>query len=172
VALALIADPQVVVLDEMTTGLDPAARRVAWNLVSAVRERGTTVILVTHFMDEAERLCDRLAVMVRGRLVADGTAAQLIRRHRPGQVVRFSTPPGTDLAFLHCVPGVDTVDPAPDGVRVGGTGPLLARVAHALVERGLEPPDLRPQVPTLEEAYLSLTGGSPDPVGQTPGAAP
>ncbi len=157
VALALIADPRLVVLDEMTTGLDPAARRVAWDLVGAVRDRGTTVVLVTHFMDEAERLCDRLAVMVGGRIVAGGTPAELIRSYRSERVVCFSVPPGTDTGFLRSVRGVDAVDRTPHEVRVSGTGPLLARVAHALVDRGVEPGDLRPEVPTLEEAYLALT---------------
>ena len=163
VALALVANPRLVILDEMTTGLDPAARRVAWDLVSAVRERGTTVILVTHFMDEAERLCDRVAVLVRGRVVADGTVSQIVDAQRRPVVVRFTGPPGADLGFLDRVPGVAELLRDPDGpVQVTGTGPLLARVAHALVDRGVEPLDLRVEPVTLEDAYLELTGGNPD----------
>jgi ABC-2 type transport system ATP-binding protein len=158
VALALVAEPRLVVLDEMTTGLDPAARRVAWDLVDAVRARGTTVVLVTHFMDEAQRLCDRLAVLVRGRVVARGTAAELIESQHRGSIVRFTAPVGADLVYLRGVRGVSGVDRSNGrAVQVTGSGPLLARVAHALVERGIEPEDLRSELPTLEDAYLALT---------------
>jgi ABC-2 type transport system ATP-binding protein len=158
VALALIAEPRLVVLDEMTTGLDPAARRVTWDLVAAVRERGATVLLVTHFMDEAERLCDRLAVIVRGRVVAHGTSRELVAAYRPERAVRFTAPHGTDAGFLRGIGEVQTVEQH-DGcaVQVTGTGPVLARVAHALVDRGIEPEDLRADQPTLEDAYLALT---------------
>ena len=159
VALALVSDPRLVVLDEMTTGLDPAARRVAWDLVSAVRDRGTTVVLVTHFMDEAQRLCDRLAVVSRGRVLATGTAEQLIAAVQPETCVRFTAPPDADVLFLREVAGVRDVVRAGEGeVSVSGDGPLLARVAHALVERGIEPEDLMAQVPSLEDAYLVMTG--------------
>ena len=160
VALALIADPRLVVLDEMTTGLDPAARHVAWDLVDAVRERGTTVLMVTHFMDEADRLCDRLAVLMNGRVVATGTPSDLVTAYRAGATVRFTVPAGTDLAFLHKVSGLQELRCSAGGrTEVSGTGPLLARVGHALVDRGLEPADLRSEPPTLEDAYLALTGG-------------
>jgi ABC-2 type transport system ATP-binding protein len=159
VALALVSDPRLVVLDEMTTGLDPAARRMAWDLVSEVRDRGTTVVLVTHFMDEAQRLCDRLAVLSRGRVLATGSVAELIAAHQPEVVVRFTAPPDADVSFLHAVSGVRDVAQAADaGVQVRGAGPLLVRVAHALVERGIEPEDLAVQIPSLEDAYLALTG--------------
>ncbi len=163
VALALMSDPQLVVLDEMTTGLDPAARRVAWDLVSAVRDRGTTVVLVTHFMDEAQRLCDRLAVLSHGRVLATGTAAELIASQQSETVVRFTAPPDADMSFLSTVAEVRNIDrQSEDSVLVRGGGPLLARVAHALVERGIEPADLSAQTPSLEDAYLALTG-EPDP---------
>lgn len=158
VALALVTRPRLVVLDEMTTGLDPAARRVAWDLVAGVRDRGTTVVLVTHFMDEAQRLCDRLAVMLDGRVVAAGTPTELVAAQRSRSTVLFTAPAGADVGFLDRVTGVQEV--ARDGdrrVRVVGTGPLLARVGHALVDRGLEPSDLRVELPTLEDAYLALT---------------
>ena len=161
VALALVSDPRLVVLDEMTTGLDPAARRVAWDLVSAVRDRGTTVVLVTHFMDEAQRLCDRLAVLSEGRVLTTGTAPELIAAHQPETIVRFTAPTAADLSFLHAVAGArDVVRTDAAAVVVRGDGPLMARVAHALVERGIEPDDLTVQAPTLEDAYLALTGGS------------
>jgi ABC-2 type transport system ATP-binding protein len=89
VALALVAEPRLVILDEMTTGLDPAARRVAWRLVAAIRERGATVLLVTHFLDEAERLCDRMALLREGRIVAEGTADELVAAVAAASTVRF-----------------------------------------------------------------------------------
>jgi ABC-2 type transport system ATP-binding protein len=158
VALALVGEPRLVVLDEMTTGLDPAARRVAWELVAAIRDRGTTVLLVTHFMDEAERLCDRLAILRGGTVVATGTRDQLIAAAQIRSMVRFSAPELTDLAFLGHLDGVRDIARGPDGrVTVSGDGPVLARVGHALVERGIEPTDLRVELPGLEDVYLALT---------------
>ncbi len=156
VALALVNEPKVVFLDEMTTGLDPAARRVAWDLVEAIRARGTTVVLVTHFMDEAERLCDRLAIVDRGRVVAAGVPQDLIDLHAPQVLVRFTTA-APDLDFLYRVPGVDAVERRGERVEVAGTGAVLARVAAALVERGIVPSDLRIERATLEEVFLRLT---------------
>lgn len=158
VALALVNDPRIVILDEMTTGLDPAARRVAWDLVEAVRERGATVILVTHFMDEAERLCDRMAVLRAGEVVATGTPFDLVSSQRSTSTVRFTDPKGMDVSFLNRIEGVAFVGHARDRVEVRGTGPLLARVGHALVSNGIEPTDLRVELPSLEDAYLALTG--------------
>jgi len=160
VALALVNEPQVVFLDEMTTGLDPAARRVAWELVEAIRSRGTTVVLVTHFMDEAERLCDRLVIVDHGRVVAAGRPQELIDLHAPQVLVRFTS--GTDdLDFLYRVPGVEAVTRRGDRVEVAGTGPVLALVAAALVERGIVPSDLRAARASLEEVFLRLTSRPP-----------
>lgn len=117
-------------------------------------------------MDEAQRLCDRLAVLSRGRVLAMGTAAELIAARQPETVVRFTAPPDADLSFLRAVTGARDVVRADGEVLVRGGGPLLARVAHALVERGMEPEDLTVQMPSLEEAYLALTGG-PDPGGDS-----
>jgi ABC-2 type transport system ATP-binding protein len=158
VALALVNGPRIVVLDEMTTGLDPAARRVAWDLVAAVREHGATVVLVTHFMDEATRLCDRVAVLTAGRVVATGTPAELVAEHARGSTVRFTANGAGELDYLRQVGGVTGVERTGDQVAVTGSGPVLARVAHALVDRGVEPVDLRAELPTLEDAYLALTG--------------
>jgi ABC-2 type transport system ATP-binding protein len=163
VALALVAEPRLVILDEMTTGLDPAARRVAWDLVAAVRERGATVLLVTHFLDEAERLCDRLAFMRDGRIVGEGTPAELAASVVDTSTVHF-TAEGDDWAFLSGVTGVADVRAEAGGrVTVTGRGPLLARVGHALVVRGIEPADLRVELPSLEDAYLALTGTEAEP---------
>lgn len=158
VALALVNNPKLVFLDEMTTGLDPAARRVAWDLIRRIRDGGATVVLVTHFMDEAEALCDRLVIVDRHRLIAAGTARQLIAEHGGGAVVRFTTE-RHDLDWLAAVPHVTAIEREQDGVTVHGNGPVLALVAAALVERGITPEDLRVERANLEQVFLRLTGG-------------
>jgi len=157
IALALVNGPELVFLDEMTTGLDPAARRVAWDLVRQVRDMGTTVVLVTHFMEEAERLCDRIAVMDAGRIVAEGAPHQLVSEFAQYVTVVFSTD-AADLTFLTGVPHVDRVLRHGVRVEVRGDGAVLAHVACALVAHGITPPDLRVEAPTLEDVFLSLTG--------------
>ncbi len=142
----------------MTTGLDPAARRVAWDLIEAIRDRGRTLVLVTHFMDEAERLCDRVAVMNRGRIVALGSPQSLIDQHCGPVVVRF-TAALDDVWFLKAIEGVTRVERRGSEVELEGFGPVLARVAAKLVARGVEPPDLRVERATLEDVFLHLTGG-------------
>ncbi len=157
IALALVNNPQVVFLDEMTTGLDPAARRVAWDLIRAIREKGATVVLVTHFMDEAETLCDRLAVVDRGKIIASDTPQGLITRYHPELRVLFSTKE-TVLPWLNDVPGVNNVTVDGQKVEVVGTGAVLALTAVALSHHGIVPPDLRVVQPTLEDVFLKLTG--------------
>jgi ABC-2 type transport system ATP-binding protein len=157
IALALVNGPELVFLDEMTTGLDPAARRVAWDLVRQVRDMGTTVVLVTHFMEEAERLCDRIAVMDAGYIVAEGPPAQLTAEHAQYLTVVFSTD-ARDVSWLEEVPHVDKVMRHGARVEVRGGGPVLAHVAAALVDHGITPPDLHVDRPTLEDVFLSLTG--------------
>jgi ABC-2 type transport system ATP-binding protein len=156
VALALVNDPEVVFLDELTQGLDPAARRVAWGLIGAIRERGATVVLVTHYMDEAEQLCDRIAVVDGGRVVATDTPQGLISRF--GGPIRITfTPDGHDVRFLEGVAQVQAVRRRGDRIEAEGTGPVLALVAAELVARGLVPADLRVEQPTLEDVFLRLT---------------
>ncbi len=155
VALALVNEPELVFLDEMTTGLDPAARRDAWELIRRVRERGTSVVLVTHFMDEAEALCDRIAVFVSGSVVDVGNAVSLISRHVGGGVVRFTCE--DDVDWLAAVQGVSSVTREGPRVVVAGSGALLAYVAAALVARGIAPLDLELVRPTLENVFMSLT---------------
>ncbi len=157
IALALVNNPDVVFLDEMTTGLDPAARRVAWELIRAIRDRGTTVVLVTHFMDEAEHLCDRLAIVDRGKIIASDTPRGLIAHHTNEVRVIFSSEQN-NLPWLEKIPGVKKVDKQGMRVEVEGSGPLLALVAAALVEHGIVPADLRVEQPTLEDVFLKLTG--------------
>jgi ABC-2 type transport system ATP-binding protein len=157
IALALVNNPKVVFLDEMTTGLDPAARRVAWDLIRSIREKGATVVLVTHFMDEAENLCDRVAVVDRGKIIASDTPRGLISRYTSEVQVIFSTEK-TDLPWLEQVPGVKKVVRQGLRVEVEGSGPLLALVAAALVAHGIVPADLRVEQPSLEDVFLKLTG--------------
>lgn len=160
VALALVNRPQVVFLDEMTTGLDPASRRVAWDLVEQIRDRGTTVVLVTHFMDEAEHLCDRIAVIANGRVVASGTPAELIEAYGGEASVHF-TLPLEDVEWLQAIPGVERLERNGNRISVYGSGPLLAYTGHALVARGRAPLDLRPGSRSLEDAFLNLTQTRP-----------
>ena len=155
VALALVNDPQVVFLDEMTTGLDPAARRSTWELVERIRARGTTVVLVTHFMDEAERLCDRLAVVAAGRVVATGTPAELVTTNSDGVTVTF-TAAGADVGFLDAVPGVRRVEVVGGQVSVHGGPEVPPHVGKALVDRGITPVDMDVVRPSLEDVYLRL----------------
>jgi ABC-2 type transport system ATP-binding protein len=156
VALALVSAPEVVFLDEMTTGLDPAARRTSWELIERIRDRGTTVVLVTHFMDEADRLCDRVAVMDAGTIVALDTPARLIAASA-GQVRVTFTAEG-DFTWLTALEVVHSVGRHGAWVEVFGEGPVINHVAAALLERGLAPLDLQTERPTLEETFLKLTG--------------
>jgi ABC-2 type transport system ATP-binding protein len=160
VALALVNDPEVVFLDELTQGLDPAARRVAWGLIQAIRGRGATVVLVTHYMDEAEQLCDRIAVVEGGRVVATDTPQGLIARF--GGPIRISfTPDGHDVRFLEGVAHVQAVRRRGERIEAEGTGPVLALVAAELVARGILPADLRADQATLEDVFLRLTDQPP-----------
>jgi ABC-2 type transport system ATP-binding protein len=161
IALALVNEPELVFLDEMTTGLDPAARRTAWELVGAVRDAGTSVVLVTHFMEEAERLCDRVAVFESGKIVALGTPGALIAEHSKQITVRFCAG-ADDLGWLAAVAGVDQMVRRNGSVEVRGKGPVLAEIGAALVSHGIRPPDLRADQPNLEDVFLSITGRRSD----------
>ncbi len=159
IALALVNNPKVVFLDEMTTGLDPAARRVAWDLIRSIRDKGATVVLVTHFMDEAENLCHRVAVIDHGKIVASDTPQGLISRYASEVRVIF-TSANTDLPWLENIPGVKKVTAKGQRIEVEGSGPILALTAAALVEHGIVPADLRIEQPSLEDVFLKLTGHS------------
>ena len=155
VALAVVHNPKLVFLDE-TTGLDPASRRVTWDLIRQIREGGTTVVLVTHFMDEAENLCDRIAVIDRRQVIALDTADGLIDRYVGGVRVTFSTNL-EDLGFLQEVDEVEELERHGPHVEVSGSGALLARVAGELARRGEYPRDLDVKRASLEDAFLALT---------------
>lgn len=159
VALALMARPRLVFLDEMTTGLDPAARREVWDLVERIRKEGTTVVLVTHFMDEAERLCDRLAVLVAGRVVAQGTPADLVDRHGGGIQATFRA---ADLDHRHLagLSGVRHVTRHHDTVEVTGSGPFLTALGHALTIHGYGGAEISVRRRSLEDAYVNLVASA------------
>ena len=158
IALALVGRPEVVFLDELTTGLDPQARRTTWELVRQVRAKGATVVLVTHFMEEADLLCDRVAIVDRGRVVAMDTPSALVRGLQAGQRLRFRPLGPFDPDSLRTLPGVERVDYDGDRVVVAGDGPLLATVAAALADRAVAVADLRSEQANLEDAFLALTG--------------
>jgi ABC-2 type transport system ATP-binding protein len=157
IALALVNEPELVFLDEMTTGLDPAARRVAWELIKSVRARGATVVLVTHFMDEAEVLCDRIAVFQRGKVLAEATPRGLVEQFAPGATVRFSTEVA-DLGFLDATKGLERWERDGQQVVAYGSGPLLAHVAANLVAHDIAPLDLRAEQGTLDDVFVKLAG--------------
>jgi ABC-2 type transport system ATP-binding protein len=165
IALALVNRPQLVFLDEMTTGLDPEARHEAWRLIEQVRELGTTVVLVTHFLDEAERLCDRLVVIQAGRVSATGTPAEMVARYGGGITATFTG--DVDHGLLQGLPGLVSVGYRGRSHEVRGTGETLLHLGHRLVGLGVVPDDLRVHQPTLEDAYFRLLAdddGPPDAV--------
>ncbi|MEU4829997.1 ABC transporter ATP-binding protein [Streptosporangium sp. NPDC023615] len=158
IALALIGRPRVAILDELTTGLDPQARRDTWELIERVRDSGVTILLVTHFMEEAERLCDRLALFDAGRVVAVDSPSGLIARVDGRQTIRFRLTGPLDEAVLRRLPEVASVGLTGGQVTVIGTGDLLLAVATALATAGVTPVDLRVERATLDDAFLGLTG--------------
>lgn len=161
VALALVNKPEIVFLDEMTTGMDPLARRTAWGLIERIRDSGTTVILVTHFMDEAERLCDRIAVVSGGKVVALGTPEELRRIHGGATRIRF-TAKVADGRFLKTLKGVTAVRIDGESVEVEGTGAAAVGIAAALAAKKLAPVDFEVTRASLEDVYLTLTGDTGD----------
>jgi ABC-2 type transport system ATP-binding protein len=158
ISLALLNDPQIVFLDELTSGLDPQARRATWDLIRTIREQGKTVVLITHFMDEVEALADRVAVIDHGRVIALDTPDNLIASLNGETKVRFSVPNGFQAARLENVSGVSAVTQYDRQITVSGNGPLLANVAAALAQHNIAPADLRVQQANLDDVFLALTG--------------
>ena len=158
VALALIGDPELIFLDEPTTGFDPSARRTAWDVIEGLRALGKTVFLTTHYMDEAEQLADRIAVIADGRIVAEGTPGTLGGRNQMAATIRFSLPAGVGVDELpeelrRLVAGED------GRVTLTSETPLVdvRALAEWALGRGLDLPDLDVRRPTLEDVYLELT---------------
>jgi ABC-2 type transport system ATP-binding protein len=161
IALALINDPEVVFLDELTTGLDPQARRAIWDLVQDIRVRGKTVFLTTHLMEEAERLCDRVAIIEHGRIIDMGTPEGLVARHSPQRTVVLVTEDPRAHEHLSGVRRVTSITREGARFTVHGTGAdFVSDVIGCLSEHGLRVTDFRTVLPTLEDVFLTLTGRS------------
>lgn len=158
IAVALVGQPRAVILDELTTGLDPQARRETWGLVEDLRDRGVTVVLVTHFMEEAERLADRLALIDEGRLVALDTPRGLVERAGLEQRLRLSTTAVVEDAWLTALPEVSRVSRSDDEILVTGNEKMLFSVVAVLADHSIVPDRLRVDQTTLDEAFVALTG--------------
>ncbi len=168
IALALINDPELVFLDELTTGLDPQARRAIWSLVTGIRDQGKTVLLTTHLMEEAERLCDRVAIVEHGRVIEIDTPEALVRRHCPQRTVVFSfrgRPSGSastwdgDAERFRDLAGLETVSRDGETYTLAGRGEgFVTVVIRCLSEGGIPVHDFRTILPSLEDVFLELTG--------------
>jgi ABC-2 type transport system ATP-binding protein len=158
IALALVGSPTVAVLDELTTGLDPQARRDTWDLIEGVRARGVTIVLVTHFMEEAERLCDRVALIDSGRIVALDTPAALAERVETEQRIQFRPSAPLDDRLLTNLPEVTSVSRKGDVVTVTGNSNALNAVTSVLARNQIVAQHLRVEQANLEDAFLALTG--------------
>ena len=156
IALALVGNPKIAILDELTTGLDPEARRDTWALIERMRERGVTVILVTHFMDEAETLCDRVALINRGQVRALDTP-EAIAAEAGGNRLRFVPSRPVDDAMLYAVEGVQAVERKERYVMVTGTGDLAASLLNALAAAGVQVSELEARSGSLDDAFIRLT---------------
>jgi ABC-2 type transport system ATP-binding protein len=161
IALALVGHPRVAVLDELTTGLDPRSRRDMWTRIEQIRDSGVTVLLVTHFMDEAHRLCDRVAVVHRGRIVALDTPAGLVAGRSTGRRLELRTASPVDRDRLRSLSAVHEVADRDGNVVVRGDENLLPAVVADLTARGVRITACALEHDTLEEVFLELTGGAP-----------
>jgi ABC-2 type transport system ATP-binding protein len=156
VALALMGNPKLAILDELTTGLDPEARREIWSLIERMRDRGVTVILVTHFMDEAERLCDRLALINHGAVIALDTP-EAIAAKAGGSRVRFVPSQPVDEQTLRAIPGVNEIERKEKYVTVTGTGDLAGSLINALAAIGVRVSEVEARTANLDDAFIKLT---------------
>ncbi len=159
IALALINDPELVFLDELTTGLDPQARRAIWELVRGIRQRGKTVFLTTHLMEEAERLCDRVAIIDRGRIVDIGAPAALVQRHCPERTVVVTTDDARAADLFRALSPLESISShGPELTIRGRGGDLVTQVIDCLAEHRVRVIDFRTESQTLEDVFLKLTG--------------
>ena len=159
IALALIHEPEVVFLDELTTGLDPQARRAIWSLVTGIRDRGTTVVLTTHLMEEAERLCDRVAIIEHGRIIEVGSPAELVRKHCPERRVVFTSDDADVARRMQTLGGVARGDGVGAAYTISGAGDeFVTEVINVIAREGIRVRGFRTEIPTLEDVFLKLTG--------------
>lgn len=161
IALALVNDPELVFLDELTTGLDPQSRRAIWELVRGIRERGKTVFLTTHLMEEAERLCDRVAIIEHGRIIDIDTPQTLVSRHCPQRAVVLATDDSRAGECFRAIPRVETVECSDAQFTIRGLGDdLVTEVIQCLSENRIRVTEFRTILPNLEDVFLKLTGHS------------
>src|ERR1700723_1264813 len=161
IALALINDPEEVFLDELTTGLDPQARRAIWSLVRGIRERGKTVFLKSHLLEEAERLCDRVAIIENGRIIDVDTPQRLVVRHCPERTVVLDTENATAKEFFQQISGIESVTCIDKRFTIRGSGDdFVTEVIQCLSENRIRVTDFRTILPNLEDVFLKLTGHS------------
>ncbi len=161
IALALINDPEVVFLDELTTGLDPQSRRAIWDLVRGIRERGKTVFLTTHLMEEAERLCDRVAIIEHGRIIDMDRPENLVHRHCPERTIVLATDDQTAEERFRAIPQVEAVMRGDSQFTIRGRGDdLVTAVIQCLSETRIRVTDFRTILPNLEDVFIKLTGHS------------
>jgi ABC-2 type transport system ATP-binding protein len=159
IALALIHEPEVVFLDELTTGLDPQARRAIWGLVTGIRDRGTTVFLTTHLMEEAERLCDRVAIIEHGRIIEVGTPDDLVRKHCPERTVVFTSADANVSERMQELGAVDLAEGSGATYTIRGAGDdFVTDVINFIAREGIRVRGFRTEIPTLEDVFLKLTG--------------
>ena len=159
IALALLNDPELIFLDELTTGLDPQARRTTWELISSIRNKGKTIFLTTHFMEEAERLCDRVAIMDKGKIIALDTPGNLIRNISTENRVMFSITDGFDLETLSNIKSMSKYEKSGNRITIYGHDKRMVKDAvNFLVNRNIDFYDLQTQQSTLEDVFLALTG--------------
>ena len=162
-ALALIGDPELLFLDEPTTGFDPSARRAAWDVICGLRALGKTIFLTTHYMEEAEHLADRIAVIAKGQIVAGGSGASIGERATKASTIRFTLPSGVSVADLPA-PLASAATARADGTVEAKTTsplPLVGALAAWAAHRHVDLPDLEVTRPTLEDVYLELTEEQP-----------
>ena len=161
IALALINDPEVVFLDELTTGLDPQLRRAIWELVRGIRDRGKTVLITTHLMEEAERLCDRVAIIEHGKIIDVGKPEELVARYCPTRTVVLTTEDALAEEHLRAIPSVEAVTRQDSRFTVQGQGEeFVTEVIRCLSENRIRVTDFRTVLPNLEDVFLKLTGHS------------
>ena len=161
IALALLPDPELIFLDELTTGLDPQARHVIWDLIREVRSRGKTILLTTHFMEEAERLCDRVAILDHGQIVALDTPAALIRNLDGEERIVFLVDTTLPVSFKQAFSSEIRIEQQGDRVTIHGkseNGPLITKVVNLLTETNIKFRDLSTENANLEDVFLALTG--------------
>jgi ABC-2 type transport system ATP-binding protein len=159
IALALIHEPEVVFLDELTTGLDPQARRAIWALVTGIRDRGTTVFLTTHLMEEAEKLCDRVAIIEHGRIIELGTPGDLVQKHCPERSVVFTSDDANVAERLQMLGVVERGEGSGRTYTIRGAGDdFVTEVINVVAREGIRVRGFRTEIPTLEDVFLKLTG--------------